>query len=132
MDFNTDVTLIDENYSDLQLSQATSALTSQYTFIDIITKKRNRMGPAAGPTLILKSWLGLREVEDWELKLDAEEELQVEEVDILEYSSGNIQLALDFLFSLFNINFLFSTQIYQIFRLRPLSSTFKHLIFYID
>ena len=41
------------------------------------------MGPAAGPTLVLKSWLGLREVEDWELKLDAEEELQVEEVDRL-------------------------------------------------
>ena len=41
------------------------------------------MGPAAGPILILKSWLGLREVKDWELKLDAEEELQVEEVDIL-------------------------------------------------
>jgi len=50
---------------------------------DIITKKRNRMGPAAGPTLVLKSWLGLREVEDWELKLDAEEESQVEEVDRL-------------------------------------------------
>ena len=41
------------------------------------------MGPAAGPTLILKSWLGLREVGDWKLRLDAEEELQVEEVDIL-------------------------------------------------
>ena len=56
---------------------------------DIITKKRNRMGPAAGPSLILKGWLGLREVEDWELKLDAEEELQAEEVDILfrEHSS---------------------------------------------
>ena len=56
---------------------------------DIITKKRNQMGPAAGPSLILKSWLGLREVENWELKLDAEEELQVEEVDILfwEHSS---------------------------------------------
>ena len=50
---------------------------------DIITKKRNRMGPAAGPTLVLESWLGLREVEDWELKLDAEEESQVEEVDRL-------------------------------------------------
>ena len=34
--------------------------------------------------MVLKSWLGLREVEDWELKLDAEEEeLQVEEVDRL-------------------------------------------------
>ena len=57
---------------------------------DIIAKKRNRMGPAARPSLILKSWLGLREVEVWELKLDAEEELQVEEVDILfqEHSSG--------------------------------------------
>ena len=55
----------------------------------IITKKRNWMGPAAGPSLILKSWLGLREVENWELKLDAEGELQVEEVDILfrEHSS---------------------------------------------
>ena len=41
------------------------------------------MGHEAGPSLILKSWLRLREVEDWELKLDAEEELQVEEVDIL-------------------------------------------------
>ena len=83
MDFNPDVTSIDENPYDLQLSQASSAPLSQYTFIDNITKKPNRMGPAAGPTLILKSWLGLREVEDWELKLDAEEELQVEEVDIL-------------------------------------------------
>ena len=83
MDFNTDVTSIDENPSDLQLSQASSAPLSQCTFINIITKKPNRMGPAAGPTLILKSWLGLREVEDWELKLDAGEELQVEEVDIL-------------------------------------------------
>ena len=56
---------------------------------DIITKKRNRMRPAAGPSLILKSWLRLREVEDWELKLDAGEEIQVEEVDILfrEHSS---------------------------------------------
>ena len=56
---------------------------------DIITKKRNRMGPAAGPSLILRSWLSLREVEDWEPKLDVEEELQVEEVDILfrEHSS---------------------------------------------
>ena len=40
-------------------------------------------GPAAGLTLVLKGWLGLREVEDWELKLDAEEEFQVEEVDRL-------------------------------------------------
>ena len=41
------------------------------------------MGPAAGLTLILNSRLNLQEVEDWELKLDAEEELQAEEVDIL-------------------------------------------------
>ena len=56
---------------------------------DIITKKRNWMELAAGPSLILKSWLGLREVDNRELKLDAEEELQVEEVDILfrEHSS---------------------------------------------
>jgi len=40
-------------------------------------------GPMAGPSLILKSWLGVQEVEDLELKLDAEEELQVEEIDIL-------------------------------------------------
>ena len=46
-------------------------------------ENRNRMGPAAGPTLILKSWLGLRVVEDWELKLDAGNELQTEEVDRL-------------------------------------------------
>ena len=50
---------------------------------DIITKERNRIGPVAGPSLILKSWLPLIEMEDWEIKLDAEEELQVEEVDIL-------------------------------------------------
>ena len=31
--------------------------------------------------MVLKSWLGLQEVEDWELKLDAKEDLQVEEVD---------------------------------------------------
>ena len=43
----------------------------------------NSSQAAAGPSLILKIWLGLREVEDWELKLDVEEELQVEEVDIL-------------------------------------------------
>ena len=50
---------------------------------NIIMWKRNRIGPGAGPTLVLKGWLGLQEVEDWELKLDAEEELQVEEVDRL-------------------------------------------------
>ena len=38
--------------------------------------------PAAGPTLILKGWLGSWEVEDLEIKLDAEES-QVEEVDRL-------------------------------------------------
>ena len=37
--------------------------------------------PAAGPALVLKCRLGLREV-DWEIKLDAEES-QVEEVDRL-------------------------------------------------
>ena len=37
---------------------------------------------ATGPTLVLKGWLGLREVEDWEIKLDVEES-QVEEVDRL-------------------------------------------------
>ena len=96
---------------------------------DIITKKRNRIGLAAGPSLILKSWLGLREVENWELKLDAEEELQVEEVDILfrEHSSCTW-------FSCFFVylHLLFSTQIYQIFRLRHLSYTFNHLISWID
>ena len=89
----------------MNLTLETLSLYSQYfTFIvfhllmgndyhdragDSITKKRNRTGPAAGPSLILKSWLRLREVEDWELKLDAEEELQAEEVDILfrEHSS---------------------------------------------
>ena len=35
--------------------------------------------PAAGPALVLKGWLGFREVEDREIKLDAEES-QVEEV----------------------------------------------------
>ena len=35
--------------------------------------------PEASPTLVLKSWLGLREVEDWEIKSDVEES-QVEEV----------------------------------------------------
>ena len=41
--------------------------------------------PAAGPALVLillEGWLGLREVKDWEIKLDAEES-QVEEVDRL-------------------------------------------------
>ena len=92
---------------------------------DIITKKRIRMGPAAGPSLILKSWIGLREVQDWELKLDAEEELQVEEVDILfrEHSSCTW-----FSWFFVYLHLLFSTQIYQIFHLRPLSSTFNHLI----
>ena len=53
----------------------------------------NSSQAAAGPSLILKSWLGLREVEDWELKLDAEEELQ---------------LTLDFLFSFFNVSMFYS------------------------
>ena len=53
----------------------------------------NSSQAAAEPSLILKCWLGLREVEDWELKLDAEEELQ---------------LALDFLFSFFNISMFYS------------------------
>ena len=43
----------------------------------------NSSQAAAGPSLILKSWLGLRDLEDWELKLDMQEKLQVEEVDIL-------------------------------------------------
>ena len=38
--------------------------------------------PAAGHALDLKGWLGLREVEDWEIKLDTEES-QFEEVDRL-------------------------------------------------
>ena len=42
-----------------------------YSANDIITKKRNRMRPATSPTLVLKSWLGLREVEDRETKFDA-------------------------------------------------------------
>ena len=33
--------------------------------------------------MVLKSSLGLREVEDWELKLDEKEELQVEEANRL-------------------------------------------------
>ena len=36
MDFNTDITSIDENPSDLQLSQASSGPPSQHTFIDMI------------------------------------------------------------------------------------------------
>ena len=38
--------------------------------------------PAANPALVLKGQLGLLEVKDWEIKLDAEES-QVEEVDRL-------------------------------------------------
>ena len=51
--------------------------------------------------MVLKSWLGLREVEDWERKLDVEEELQVEEVDRLFRERSN--------------RIILSTQIYQIF-----------------
>ena len=57
--------------------------------IAVDTRKRGKVNfniekgfRVASPALDLKGWLGLREVEDWEIKLDAEES-QVEEADRL-------------------------------------------------
>ena len=71
----------------------------------------NSSQAAAGPSWILKSWLGLREVVDWELKLDGEEELQVEEVN--NYTLlGTFNSHLIFCFPCLISQCFFSTQIY--------------------
>ena len=57
--------------------------------------------PAAGPALVLKGWLGLPNVEGWEIKLKLElEESQVEEVD-RPFRDRAVPIYFDF--SMFNI-----------------------------
>ena len=64
----------DEYYNNKNRSGYSEAGTSNFNI--------GKGFPIADPALVLKGWLGLREVEDWEIKLDAEES-QVEEVDRL-------------------------------------------------
>ena len=45
---------------------------------DIITKKRNRLGVSAAPLLLVKSRMGLPEVEKWEIR----QVMEGEEVDV--------------------------------------------------
>lgn len=78
--------------------------------------------PEASPTLVLKSWLGLWEVEDWWIKLD------VEELRRRVGSSMNIQHMFGFDFSVFNIlNIILSALVY--YTTLPDLSTFKQVIF---
>ena len=49
-------------------------LNKHYSAGDIITKKRNRLGLSTAPLLLVKSWMGLPEVEDWEVQQEKEDE----------------------------------------------------------
>jgi hypothetical protein len=81
-----DVTRMARDY----MSVPASSIPSEQLFSragDIITKKRNRLlDSSSGSLLLVKSWLGWPEVEQWEI----DEERKIEESWGLESDKGDI------------------------------------------